>query len=92
MARSDIAHINMAVISGISARTTACVRSSLMPSTTTMVDWRPRASAAAKRTTDLLRDPERATEMGDAGREHVRKNFLSTRELEDWLRLFTELR
>jgi trehalose synthase len=47
---------------------------------------------AAKRASDLLRDPERATEMGLAGREHVRKNFLSTRELEDWLRLFTELR
>jgi trehalose synthase len=47
---------------------------------------------AAKRASDLLRDPERATEMGTAGREHVRKNFLSTRELEDWLRLFTELR
>jgi trehalose synthase len=47
---------------------------------------------AAKRAADLLRDPERATEMGAAGREHVRKNFLSTRELEDWLRLFTELR
>jgi trehalose synthase len=47
---------------------------------------------AAKRASDLLRDPERATEMGTAGREHVRRNFLSTRELEDWLRLFTELR
>ncbi|HYL50717.1 MAG TPA: glycosyltransferase [Acidimicrobiia bacterium] len=47
---------------------------------------------AAKRAADLLRDPERANEMGVAGREHVRKNFLSTRELEDWLRLFTELR
>jgi len=47
---------------------------------------------AAKRASDLLRDPQRATEMGAAGREHVRKNFLSTRELEDWLRLFTELR
>jgi trehalose synthase len=47
---------------------------------------------AAKRASDLLRDPQRATEMGTAGREHVRKNFLSTRELEDWLRLFTELR
>jgi hypothetical protein len=29
--------------------------------------------------------------MGAAGREHVRHNFLSTRELEDWLRLFQEL-
>jgi trehalose synthase len=47
---------------------------------------------AAKRTSDLLRDPERAEEMGAAGRERVRREFLSTRELEDWLRLFTELR
>ena len=35
---------------------------------------------------------DRATEMGAAGREHVRRNFLSTRELEDWLRLYGELR
>ena len=47
---------------------------------------------AAKRTADLLRDPARADAMGAAGREHVRSNFLSTRELEDWLRLFGELR
>ncbi len=46
---------------------------------------------AAKRTADLLRAPERATEMGAAGREFVRRNFLSTRELEDWLRLYGEL-
>ena len=43
---------------------------------------------AAKRTADLLRSPDRADAMGAAGREHVRRNFLSTRELEDWLRLF----
>ena len=47
---------------------------------------------AAKRTADLLRDPARADAMGAAGREHVRQRFLSTRELEDWLRLFGELR
>jgi trehalose synthase len=47
---------------------------------------------AAKRTADLLRDPVRAEEMGAAGRERVRREFLSTRELEDWLRLFNELR
>ena len=47
---------------------------------------------AAKRVGDLIRDPERADEMGAAGREHVRKEFLSTRELEDWLRMFLELR
>jgi hypothetical protein len=29
--------------------------------------------------------------MGESGQEHVRRNFLSTRELEDYLRLFTEL-
>ena len=28
---------------------------------------------------------------GREGREHVRRNFLSTRELEDWLRLFRDL-
>jgi trehalose synthase len=47
---------------------------------------------AAKRTADLLRDPDRARTMGAKGKEHVRRNFLSTRELEDWLRLFKELR
>ena len=47
---------------------------------------------AAKRTADLLRDPPRATTMGFEGREHVRRQFLSTRELEDWLRLFNRLR
>jgi trehalose synthase len=47
---------------------------------------------AAKRAADLLRDEERADMMGAAGREHVRREFLSTRELEDWLRLFHTLR
>jgi trehalose synthase len=47
---------------------------------------------AAKRTCDLLQDSARADTMGIAGREHVRKNFLSTRELEDWLRLFADVR
>ena len=45
----------------------------------------------AKRTAELLRDPARADRMGIAGRELVRQNFLSTRELEDWLRLFRKL-
>ncbi len=47
---------------------------------------------AAARTSELLRDPDRANAMGAAGLEHVRQNFLSTRELEDWLRLFAFLR
>jgi trehalose synthase len=46
----------------------------------------------AKRIIELLADPAGADAMGNDGREHVRKNFLSTRELEDWLRLFGELR
>jgi trehalose synthase len=45
----------------------------------------------ANRTIDLLADPVGADAMGAQGREHVRENFLSTRELEDWLNLFTEL-
>jgi len=31
------------------------------------------------------------TKKGAAGKEHVRRNFLSTRELEDWVGLFTSL-
>lgn len=45
----------------------------------------------AARTIDLLADPVGADAMGAQGREHVRKNFISTRELEDWLVLFGEL-
>jgi trehalose synthase len=46
----------------------------------------------AQRTIELLADPARADEMGARGREQVRDNFLSTRELEDWLTLFGDLR
>ena len=46
----------------------------------------------ALRTIDLLADPVGADAMGSQGREHVRENFLSTRELEDWLGLLTDLR
>ena len=45
----------------------------------------------AKRVLDLLGEPARADQMGAAGRDHVRHSFLSTRELEDWLRLFASL-
>ena len=45
----------------------------------------------ARRTIELLADPVGADALGAQGREHVRDNFLSTRELEDWLRLFREL-
>ncbi|MFQ6084784.1 MAG: glycosyltransferase [Candidatus Bathyarchaeia archaeon] len=46
---------------------------------------------AAEKTVYLLRHPRRAEEMGKEGREHVRKNFLITRKLKDYLRLFLEL-
>jgi len=46
----------------------------------------------AARVIDLLADPVGVDAMGTQGREHVRRNFLATRELEDWLRLLTDLR
>jgi len=46
----------------------------------------------AQRTIDLLADPVGADALGAQGREHVRDNFLSTRELQDWLTLFGTLR
>ena len=51
-----------------------------------------RVEECAHRIIDLLADPVGASAMGAQGREHVRANFMSTRELEDWLVLFTELR
>lgn len=45
----------------------------------------------AERSIELLGDPGRADKMGQSGCEHVRRNFLSTRELEDWINLFTSL-
>jgi len=45
----------------------------------------------ASRCIELLENPLRADELGLKGREHVRRNFLSTRELEDWLQLFTDV-
>jgi len=46
----------------------------------------------AARVIDLLADPVGADAMGAQGQQHVRANFLATRELEDWLRLLTDLR
>jgi trehalose synthase len=45
----------------------------------------------ATRVVELLSDPKGADAMGAQGQEHVRQNFLSTRELEDWLGLYGEL-
>ena len=46
---------------------------------------------AAARCTELLGNPGKADAMGQTGRETIRSNFLSTCELEDWLRLFADL-
>jgi len=44
-----------------------------------------------KKIIDLLKNPEMAVEMGKFGREHVRKNFLSPRQLADYMELFSSL-
>jgi len=48
-------------------------------------------SACADRVTALLKDPEMAKDMGRKAREHVRKNFLITRHLNDYLGLLIDL-
>jgi len=45
----------------------------------------------ADRVLHLLQHPEEAARMGAAGREHVRRNFLITRHLRDYLDLFRRL-
>ena len=44
----------------------------------------------ADRVTELLANPELAERMGIAGKEHVRKNFLITRYLRDYLQIFRD--
>ena len=46
---------------------------------------------AAFRARQLLADPELRTRLGAAGREHVRQNFLITRQLGDELALMATL-
>ena len=46
------------------------------------------AEECAEKTLVLLKNPEKAEEMGTAAREHVRENFLTTRHLADYLKLF----
>lgn len=45
----------------------------------------------ADKVTDLLGDAQRSEQMGEAGRELVRNQFLTTRELGDWLDLMIDL-
>jgi trehalose synthase len=46
---------------------------------------------AAEKTLYLLRNPKEATRMGKEGKNHVLNNFLVTRHLEDYLKLFNSL-
>jgi trehalose synthase len=45
----------------------------------------------AKRSIEFLREPDLGKRLGRAGKEHVRRNFLTPRLLRDWLRIFSEL-
>jgi trehalose synthase len=45
----------------------------------------------AKRIVELHEQPELAARLGRAGRQHVRANFLITRYLRDYLRLFQQM-
>jgi trehalose synthase len=45
----------------------------------------------AERAIEMLRDPELGRTLGRAGKEHVRKHFLTPRLLRDWLRIFNGL-
>jgi trehalose synthase len=49
------------------------------------------AEECAGRVLHLLRNPEKADEMGRRGREAVRRQFLITRNLRDYLRIFRTL-
>jgi trehalose synthase len=49
------------------------------------------AEACGEKALYLLQHPDESACMGATAREHVRKNFLTTRHLMDYLRLFVEL-
>ena len=46
----------------------------------------------ADRAIRFLREPELGKRLGRAGKEHVRRHFLTPRLLRDWLRVFNGLR
>jgi trehalose synthase len=49
------------------------------------------SSECAQACMEVLADPERARRLALAGKEHVRRNFLTPRLLRDWLVLFNRL-
>jgi trehalose synthase len=44
----------------------------------------------AQRSLEVLREPELAKRLARAGKEHVRRHFLTPRLLRDWLRIFSD--
>jgi trehalose synthase len=46
-------------------------------------------SECAERAIKILREPDLGKQLGRAGKEHVRKHFLTPRLLRDWLRIFS---
>ena len=50
------------------------------------------ADECAERVKQILREPELGRSLARAGKEHVRKNFLTPRLLRDWLQIFKDLR
>jgi trehalose synthase len=46
----------------------------------------------AERSLRMLREPDLAKQLGRAGKEHVRKHFLTPRLLRDWLKIFQDRR
>jgi trehalose synthase len=48
------------------------------------------AEDCADRALRILRDPDLGRNLGRAGKEHVRRHFLTPRLLRDWLRIFKE--
>ncbi len=49
------------------------------------------AEGAAHRIISLLKNPELAKKLGETGKEHVRNNFLITRQIKDYLLLMLSL-
>jgi trehalose synthase len=49
------------------------------------------AEQAAKRSLEILKDPELGRRLGRAGKERTRERFLTPRLLLDWMRMFTAL-
>jgi trehalose synthase len=45
----------------------------------------------AERALRFLKEPDLGKQLGRAGKEHVRRHFLTPRLLRDWLRMFSEL-